>query len=165
VPPWANNPFELPASERPDEWGATPGDAKAAFSAVQAILGATRRLTLTLTKLDEIPFQMYEEVILDRAPDEAVIGLGFDFREVAVPGEGATDEAAPHLVRITPLGNEASAVPNVRSASFRPDYQGDVHVFDDSGEVPPLTTFSWSSLLRASRMGGGAFWIVERAPR
>lgn len=162
VPPGDDNPFGLRVSDHPDEWGATPADAKTAFAGVQGILGATRELTLTLTRLDEIPFQMYEEVILDHASDDAVIGLGFDFREIAKPAEDHTDGACPHLVRMTPLGNEASAVPNVRSATFRPDYQGEVHVFDDSGEIPAFMAFSWLSLLRASRMGGGAFWIVER---
>lgn len=162
VPPEAQNPLRLTVSEQPDDWGATPSDAIEAFATAQSILGVTRELTLTLRRLDEIAFGMYEDVILEHMRDEAVIGLGFDFRDVGVvTRESEEATISRHLVRITPLGDEILKEPNVRSAAFRLDYSGAIHVFDDSGEVPACTTFSWPTLIRASRVVGGALWIVR----
>lgn len=162
VPLGVDNPFGLPVSDDPTEWGATPTDALNALPVAQAMLGATRELTMTLQYLDQIVYQMYEVVILDRPPDAAVIGLGFDYRHLA------TSKRAPepptlsqHLVRLTPAGDESLLQPNVRSADFRLDYSGDVHVFDDSGEVPACAELSWIALTRAARRSGGAFWVVE----
>jgi hypothetical protein len=59
------NPWELPTSEDPQEWGVTATAAFEGFPRVCERLAAGARFSFELMPLNEVPFEGYEHVVLD----------------------------------------------------------------------------------------------------
>lgn len=163
--PSAANPWDLPYSDNPQDWGSTPAQARQAFPTAQVALGVTRALELELRPLNEVPFGDYEAVVLENSGEDRVIALAFDVQCLSeIPAADRTPGPSRHVVRLTPLDAERDLEPHIGSAGFGFDYAGDIHVFDDSGEMPRGATVSWRALVRASRLMDGSFWVVRRSP-
>lgn len=158
------NPWDLPTSEEPTNWGVSAGSALAAFERVREFLAPCSELRFEIRALNEIPFGLFEDAIIDLAGDDAVIGISFDHADLqSQMGRPLPSRRAHHVVRLTPFGHERSREPNVLSPSFRFDYDGPLAVFDDSGELDGNDArVDWRALIHASGSAHGGFWIVRR---
>lgn len=165
VSPEDANPFEFPVSNDPLKWGVKAVDATSRFDAFLSSIGVEKRLNLSLFPINEIDFEAYEEVILELQSTGGIVGIGFDYQyyleKSGLPSlEGL--RRGHHLVRLTPIGDEALGGPSVMSGEFGFDYDGTISIFDDSGEMGSgKTIVHWRSLLSAARTIHAALWVVS----
>jgi hypothetical protein len=117
--------------------------------------------------LNTIPFQLYEDALIELAHDGAVVGLSFDHFELAERAGHAvvaTDawEHGRHITRLTPFGDREASLLTIQSSEFRTDYAGPINVFDDSGEMGTGgVAVDWLHLVGAARAVDGGYWIVR----
>jgi hypothetical protein len=158
------NPWALPTSEKSSAWGVSAAGAMAAFHGVHELLAPGSELRFEIRALNEIPFGLFEDAIIDLGGDGAVVGISFDYVELqSRMGRPEPLRRAHHVVRLTPLEQERAQEPNVLSLSFRFDYDGSLWVFDDSGELAEDDArMDWRALIYASRSVDGGLWIVSR---
>lgn len=156
------NPWGLPTSDEPDDWGVTPSKALATFPEVAAFLNARADLVFEICPFNEVPFGLYEDAVSDLIAGGAVVGISFDHAQLrSEMGLSEPESRAHHVARLTPFPEESGREPNVSSAAFGFDYDGALWVFDDSGELSGDDALvDWASLLRASRRVGGGLWVV-----
>jgi hypothetical protein len=158
------NPWELPTSEDPREWGVSATSAFKGFSQVCERLAAGLTFSFEVMSFNEIPFEDYEHVVLDHREQQAVVGIGFDHAILqAQMGREEPRRRAHHVVRLSPIGGEQEKQPNVFSSGFKFDYSGELWLFDDSEElVGEEALVRWRALVHAAYDIGGGFWIVRR---
>jgi hypothetical protein len=169
--PGVVNPWNLPVSGDRSDRGVTPETAKRLFPQVQELLQGKVTLDLDIVDINKVAFELYEDEVLALVSRGSIVGIGFDHSELLRHRgnwDSPTSEYSPHLVRLTPLAEEVRNRPNVLSAEFGADYQGNIWIFDDSCEMDRRDSpVSWGALLRACRSMDGAFWAVrplETAP-
>lgn len=160
--PEDDNPWSLPTSDDPADWGVTPRRATAAFASLPALLGAD--LTLEIVKTNEIPFGLYEDAVLELSRGTIVIGVGFDYAFLQERlGRPRPRRRAHHVARLTPLDGDRLIGPTIQAPEFGFDYRGDIQLFDDSGELAADDLLiPWQALVHATRVIDGAFWAVGR---
>lgn len=158
------NPWELPTSEDPREWGVSATSAFEGFPRVCERLAAGSAFSFEVMPLNEIPFEGYENVVLDHRGQQAVLGISFDHAILqAQMGRDKPRRRAHHVVRLSPTGGEQEQQPNVFSSGFKFDYSGELWLFDDSEELAGEEALvRWRALVRAAYDIGGGFWIVRR---
>jgi hypothetical protein len=162
--PEDDNPWGLPTSEDPHAWGVSASTASDRFLQVCERLAPASRFSLKLTSLNEIPFELYENVVLDHRGQHTVLGISFDHAILQFEmGREQPSRRAQHVARLSPIGDERKRQPNVLSAEFKFDYSGLLWLFDDSGElIGDAALNRWRALVQASYAIGGGFWIVRR---
>jgi hypothetical protein len=162
--PEDENRWDLPTSEDPRAWGVSAAAASERFPKVCQRLAPKLSFGLKLISLNEIPFELYENVVLDHRRKEAVLGFSFDHAVLqSEMGREKPSRRAQHVARLSPLGDERAREPNVLSAEFKFDYSGLIWLFDDSGELVGEEALNrWRALVQASYGIGGGFWIVRR---
>ena len=164
VPVGVPNPWNLPTAYEPEEWGVSSKRAQANLHRLVAMLGTDASFSLEVVRVDEVPFQLYEDALSALTTSGAVVAVGFDFPAL----QRKLDRPVPrrrgwHVARLTPLTPLEHDELTVESDSFRFDYQGDVTMFDDSDEVRgDDARVPWPALISACRTAGGAFWAVRR---
>jgi len=152
VPLSADNPWHLPTSSDPMDWGVRVAYVEARFGDFCRAVGVFDELAFQVWPMISIAFEQYEDAALELIREGAVVAIAFDYDHLfdhdrAVPATSRHH----HIVRLSPLDSEVRG-PTVLSSEFKFDYNGQVRVFDDSGEIPAAeSVVSWRSLLRASR--------------
>jgi hypothetical protein len=164
--PADDNPWNLPVSPNDSDWGVTRRKAAASFTSVQQFIGRRAELTLDFVDANTIAYEMYEDAVAEFMQGPAIVGIAFDFYPLSVSNSHSKaihPSKADHVVRLTPLGDERDHQPNILSDEFQFDYSGDLHVFDDSGEMMGKQSLvNWRSLMRACRDIDGSFWVIRR---
>lgn len=157
------NPWGLPTSSLPSDWGVSPAQALEVFPAVAALLGAQADLVLGIRPMDEIPFRLYEDELLELGAKNAVVAVSFDHAALrSRMGRSQPRDRAHHVARLTPMPRDSDREPTIFSPAFGLDYEGPVWLFDDSGELSSGDALvDWASLVLASRTAGGGFWTVH----
>lgn len=154
------NPWNLEISTDNYYCGVTVEDARLRFAEIQGIIDSEVRLSLSVTKINSIAFELYEDAISDLVSSGAIVGIGFDYADFNPPRP--TDHAA-HIVRLSPLGSEVERQPNIFSPTFDFGYTGDIWIYDDSSEMRPEESLvNWRKLVRACRSIDGSLWSVRR---
>ena len=165
VGPEDANPWGLRVSHRAEEWGVKARNIEGSLDSVESVLGCHRGLTLEVVSFDTIPFQLYEDAVIDIVSHKAIIGISFDYPELTAKVTAPASGRYPgrHVARLSPLiGDEGKKKPNIQSPDFKFDYSGDLWLFDDSGEMGDSDSFvSWPRLVRACRAAGGGLWNVH----
>jgi hypothetical protein len=158
------NPWDLPTSEDSREWGVSASVASDRFPQVCERLAPALTFSLELRSLNQIPFELYESVVLDYRGLPAILGVSFDHAILQTEmGREEPARRAWHIARLSPIGDEWESRPNALSAEFKFDYSGLLWLFDDSEELVGDEALSrWRALVRASYAIGGGFWIVRR---
>jgi hypothetical protein len=160
------NPWGLRTSNYIAEQGVSVKAAKASVPGLIKLLGANADISLDVIPLNTIAFEMYEDVVLELNEEAAIVGIAFDFRELARFSSNSWPvpvRRAHHVVRLTPLEEESQRQPNIQSKDFRFDYSGSIWVFDDSLAMRVEESLvPWQDLMRACRSIDGAFWAVRR---
>lgn len=161
--PEDRNPWELPISEDPHDWGVSVTSAFDGFPRVCERLAPASAFSLEIMPLNEIPFEGYENVVLDHRGKRAVMGIGFDHAILQKEmGRDKPRRRAHHVVRLSPIDREREQQPNVLSDGFKLDYSGMLWLFDDAEELAyEEALVGWRALMRASYDIGGGFWIVQ----
>lgn len=162
--PEDRNPWELPTSEEPRAWGVSAAAAYEGFPGVCQLLAPGATFSLEMRPLNQIPFELYEDIAVELRGQPAILGFSFDHAILqAEMGREQPGRRAHHLARLSPIGNERERQPNVLSERFRFDYSGMLWLFDDSGELDGEEALvRWPALVRAAYEIGGGFWIVRR---
>lgn len=165
--PEDSNPWNLPMSEDSNNWGVSAAKATATFPAVCAYIAPDSKLQFEIRPFNEIPFELYENEVLDFTRRGAMVGISFDNAALqSRMGREVPRRRGHHVVRLTPIGNEREREPNVLSDRFKFDYAGSLWVFDDTHELREQESFvEWRSLLYASRSVRGGLWIVRPEER
>lgn len=162
--PEDHNPWKLPTSEDPRQWGVSAAAALKFFPRVCERLMPSAAFSLEIRPFNEIPFELYENVVLEHRGQRAILGVSFD--HVVLQSEMGRERPrrrAHHVARLSPIGDEREQEPNALSSAFRFDYSGALWLFDDSGElIGEEALVQWRSLVRAAYDIGGGFWIVRR---
>jgi hypothetical protein len=143
----------------------SPNSAFERFPQVCERLAPGQTFHLESTPLNQIPFELYENLVLDRQSSQAILGMGFDHAILqSEMGRQTPSRRAHHISRLSPIGSERDRKPNVLSGEFKFDYSGMLWLFDDSGELTGEDALvRWRALVRAAYEIGSGFWIVRRA--
>jgi hypothetical protein len=158
------NPWGLPVSNDADEWGVKTEDIKGGLGPIESVLGCRRSFTLEVANFDTIPFQLYEDAVIELSQRMVIVGISFDYAKLKEAAKFSKSETHPgrHVARLTPSIDDEGKKPNIRSPDFKFDYSGDLWLFDDSGEMDNSDSFvSWPRLVRACRAVGGGLWSVQ----
>src|SRR5690242_7653658 len=78
VGPTDSNPWDLPISDDPEQWGVTPPRAAERFAGLESLAGLGMSLDLEIVRANEIPFSLYEDAIVDLGRAGAVVAIGYD---------------------------------------------------------------------------------------
>lgn len=166
LPPHVANPWSLPVSDDPFEWGVRPRDVVTHFRELQELVLGAATMTLKIVPLNTIPFELYEDALREFIVADSVVALSFDFVELCrrtgrtIPVEG---DRSRHVVRLTPHDSDPPSPITVASTDFGFDFSGNVWVFDDSGEMSGSEReVPWRDLVSSSRAIEGGFWVVSR---
>lgn len=166
VGPHDPNPWGLPVAHNVEDLGVNPQSISGPLGSIEAAMMIGQNFRLEITPLNTIPFQLYEDALLDMYHAGAVVGISFDYAELAhfqgrVLSSANTFSHARHVVRLTPHGDSEFDSSTVASRDFRADYPGSLCVFDDSGEMgSPGVSVNWLHLTRASSLVEGGYWSV-----
>jgi len=157
------NPWCFTTSAAAVEWGVSVPSARERFAEARRVVPGCDNVVLEVKSILEIGFEMYEERIRDLAAAGNIVGVAFDYgplgAELKRPGTGRTH----HLVRLTPYDAELALHPNILSAEFDFDYEGDVWVFDDSSGLDSSAALvPWRTLIRSCLSIDGWLWLLRR---
>ncbi len=156
------NPWNLPVSSQPHEWGVSFSRAIERFDSLQQLMAQRGNLALRIIPINEVGFEQYEAEARNLLKQQAVVGIGFDYERLA--RQQATwrqpSQRAHHLCRLTPFTPKEKMSPTIASPEFGFDYAGQVRLFDDSGELDDNSQVEWRNLIGAARSADGAFWAV-----
>jgi hypothetical protein len=163
--PEDHNPWDLPISEEPRDWGVSATAVFERFPRVCERLAPARAFRFESAPLNEVPFEGYESAVVDRSGPDAIVGMSFDHAILqSEMGREGPRRRAHHVLRLSPVGEERGREPNVLSDEFQFDYPGMLWLFDDSGElVGEEALVRWRALVRAAYDIGGGLWVVRRA--
>lgn len=162
--PEDDNPWGLPTSDDPHEWGVSATAAVESFARVCGHLAPTSAFGLEIAPLNEVPFEGYENAVLEHRDQRTIVGIGFDHAALQVKmGRERPRRRAHHIARLSPVGDERDLSPNILSSDFGFDYSGSLWLYDDSGELTGEEALAdWRALVSAAYGIGGGFWIVRR---
>jgi hypothetical protein len=164
VPPNDANPWSLNVSQEPALWGTTVVKAMASFDLVRALVPGCENAVLNHLPVSEVCFELYEEAVMKLTESGAIVAMTFDFTALRTAMGSQVRDRAPHLTRITPLGEDRHRTPNILSSEFDFDYDGSIWVYDDSMQMSPEPLLlPWRSLIHASHVVHGGFWAVQPA--
>jgi hypothetical protein len=166
VGPTDANPWGLPVSNDAEKWGVKVENIKGSLEPVESVLGCHRGFTLEVINFDSIPFQLYEDAVIDLSHRRVIVGISFDYPELRGAAAVPKSETHPgrHVARLTPSPGDEKKEPNIHSLDFKSDYTGDIWLFDDSGEMDDSDSLvSWPRLVRACWAVGGGLWSVREA--
>jgi hypothetical protein len=166
VGPKDANPWGLPVSNDPEKWGVKAENIKGSLEPVGSVLGCHRTFTLEVINFDSIPFQLYEDTVIELSRGRVIVGISFDYAELRGTETFPRGGTRPgrHVARLTPLAGDEEKKPNIHSLDFKFDYTGGLWLFDDSGEMNDSDSIvSWPRLVRACWAVGGGLWNVREA--
>jgi hypothetical protein len=168
VGPEDANPWGLPVSGHKEDWGVRVGRARGSLGPISTILGRGSEFILEIVELNTISYRMYEDSVIELSRAGGIVGISFDYPELTGRAVSEMNGARPgrHVARLSPAPDEMEQEPHILSSYFKFDYSGQLHLFDDSGEMGDSGCLvSWARLVEASWAVDGGFWSVRQAVR